>query len=193
MAKNNRRGKAKIWTPAVIAHMRRNLICPHQRLIFEISLWTGERMGAITQLKVSDIYDANGKVLEFITFGSDIRKSSKHGKASTRQIYIHDVLRQHLINYDPPTSGYLFSSDRSSSGHITWRAVDDYWRKILTKQGYVGFSTHSSRRWIINKLHSAGHSIRRIAEAMAINPNTVNRYLDDDSVACQKAIASLSI
>ena len=150
-------------------------------------------MGAITQLKVSDVYDSTGKVLDSITFAGNTRKSSKHGAASTRQIFIHDVLRQHLRNYDSPTSGYLFPSDRSSSGHLTWRAVDDYWRKILKRQGYVGFSTHSSRRWIINKLHAAGHSIRRIAEAMAINPNTVNRYLDDDPVACQKAIASLSV
>ena len=193
MPKNNRQGKASVWTPAVIAYMRRNLVCPHQRLIFEISLWTGERMGAITQLKVSDVYDSTGKVLDSITFAGSTRKSSKHGAASTRQIFIHSVLRQHLINYDSPTSGYLFPSDRSTTGHITWRAVDDYWRKILRRQGYVGFSTHSSRRWIINKLHAAGHSIRRIAEAMAINPNTVNRYLDDDPMACQKAIASLSV
>ncbi|HEY9767373.1 MAG TPA: hypothetical protein V6C71_02555 [Coleofasciculaceae cyanobacterium] len=34
-----------------------------QRLIFEILLWTGERMGAIVQLKVGDVYDKNGKVL----------------------------------------------------------------------------------------------------------------------------------
>jgi len=192
MPKNNRHGKAAVWTPKVIAHMRKNLVCPRQRLIFEISLWTGERMGAIVQLQVSDVYD-QGKVREYITFTGKTRKSSKHGQASTRQIFIHDVLKQHLSNYDPPTSGYLFSSALSSSGHITWSAVDDYWRKILTKQGYVGYSTHSSRRWIINKLHAAGHSIRRIAEAMAINPATVNRYLDDNSIECQKAIASLSI
>ncbi len=193
MPKNNRNGKAAVWTTPVITCMRKYLVCPRQRLIFEISLWTGERMGAITQLRVSDIYDSQGRILDSITFAGNTRKSSKHGKASTRQIFIHDVLRNHLVNYDPPASGYLFPSDRSASGHITWRAVDDYWRKILTKQGYSGYSTHSSRRWIINKLHAGGNSIRRIAEAMAINPNTVNRYLDNDPVACKNAIASLSI
>ena len=193
MPKNNRQGKAAVWTPKVITHMRKNLVCPHQRLIFEISLWTGERMGAIVQLQVSDVFDAQGRVLEYITFGGKTRKASKHGAASTRQIFIHDVLRQHLASYDPPITGYLFPSSLSASGHITWSAVDDYWRKILTKQGYVGYSTHSSRRWLINKLHEAGHSIRRIAEAMAINPATVNRYLDNNPHECQRAIASLSV
>ncbi|MEL6437858.1 MAG: hypothetical protein AAFQ80_01185 [Cyanobacteria bacterium J06621_8] len=114
MPKNNREGKAAIWTPSVIAYMRKNLICPRQRLIFEILLWTGERMGAIVQLRVSDVYDSNGQVREQITFSGKTRKGSKHGAASTRQIFIHDVLRQHLAHYTPPTSGYLFDSDRFS-------------------------------------------------------------------------------
>ena len=130
--KNNRHGKAAIWTPTVIKKLRSRLNTPQQRLIFEISLWTGERMGAIVQLKVSDVYDKNGKVLDVITFGSSTRKSSKHGLASTRQIWIHDELRIHLNSYTPATQGYLFPSPRDTTKHLTARAVDDYWRKILT-------------------------------------------------------------
>ena len=86
-------------------------------------------------LKKSSLLQSHTKPFSLALGEVSLNSSSKHGKGSTRQIYIHDVLRQHLINYDPPTSGYLFASDRSRSGHITWRAVDDYWRKILTKQG----------------------------------------------------------
>ena len=62
MAKDNRRGQAKIWTPYAIGKMRKNLNSPAQKLAFEISLLTGERMGAITQLQVNDIYDERGKL-----------------------------------------------------------------------------------------------------------------------------------
>ncbi|MEM8780783.1 MAG: site-specific integrase, partial [Cyanobacteria bacterium P01_G01_bin.49] len=110
MAKNNRNGKAAIWTSKTIALLRKKLATPEQRLIFEVSLWTGERMGAIVQLKVSDVYHNNGKVKEFITFPGITRKSSKHGTAKTRQIFIHDVLRSQLRNYTPPSQGYLFPS-----------------------------------------------------------------------------------
>lgn len=194
MPKNNRFGKAAIWTPTVIKKLRSRLNTPQQRLIFEISLWTGERMGAIVQLKTNDVYDVNnGKVLDVITFGSSTRKSSKHGLASTRQIWIHDELRVHLNSYTPASQGYLFPSPRDTNKHLTARAVDDYWRKILNSLGYRGYSTHSSRRWVINQLRSAGIEIVTIAEAMAINIATVRKYLDEDPTACKKAIATLSV
>ncbi len=192
MAKNNRTGQAAIWDANVIKKLRSRLTSPKQRLIFEISLWTGERMGAIVQLKVRDVYDANGKVLDTITFAPSTRKASKHGQAETRQIPIHPDLKVFLGQYQAPEQGYLFPS-QSSAGHITRRGVDDYWRRNLKDLGYSGFSTHSSRRWVINQLRKAGTEISIIAETMRININTVRRYLDDDPVACQKAIASLSV
>lgn len=192
--KNNRQGKANCWTKNVIRKLRSRLNNnPQQRLIFEISLWTGERVGAIVQLQVSDIYGSDGKVLETITFGSSTRKKSKHGKAKTRQIFIHDDLREYLKQYTPPTHGYLFPSDRSGCGHITTRAVDKLWRLILADYGYQGYSTHSSRRWVINQLRKAGIEIVNIAEAMAIDIETVRRYLNDDPVACRNAISTLSV
>ena len=59
--------------------------------------------------------------------------------------------------------------------------------------GFSGFSTHSSRRWVINKLREAGTEISIIADTMRIAVSTVKKYLDDDPVACEKAIASLPV
>lgn len=192
--KNNRKGKAGIWTSYLIKKMRSLLPTEHHKLIFEISLYTGERIGAIVQLQVSDIYDGSGKVLDEITFPGATRKASKHGLASTRQIFIHDDLRQKLKSYTPPIQGYLFPSDRSSSGHITRRAVDKMWRTILKGLGYSGYSTHSSRRWVINTMRNVGKvDIVDIAEALAININTVRRYLDKSPDACKSAIATLNV
>ena len=67
MAKNNRKGKAAVWSLPVIKKLRSHLPNKQQRLIFEISLYTGERMGAIVQLHVSDVYGSDGSVLETIT------------------------------------------------------------------------------------------------------------------------------
>lgn len=190
--KNNRKGKAAIWTKPIIRKMRSHLKTPQQRLIFEISLFTGERMGAITQLKVNDIYDVHGKVLEYITFGSSTRKATKHGKGATRQCPIHPDLKLFLEQYNPPTSGYLFPSD-SKSGHITYSGVDKYWRSIFTELGISGFSTHSSRRWVINTLRQTGIEIVTIAETMGMNVQTVRHYLDDNPTECRRAIATLDI
>lgn len=189
--KNHGKGQAAIWTPQIIRKMRSRLKSPTQRLIFEISLFTGERMGAITQLLVCDLYAQNGSVLDTITFASSTRKRTKHGAAATRQIAVHPDLRFYLEAYTPPQTGYLFPSD-SKDGHISLRAVDKYWRKIFNELGLIGFSTHSSRRWVINSLRAAGIEIVTIAEVMGMNIQTVRHYLDNDPRECQRAIATLS-
>ncbi len=191
MAKNNRKGQAAIWDANVIKQLRSRIDSKKQRLIFEISLWTGERMGAITQLKVSDVYDESGKVLDFITFDGKTRKSTRWGTAKNRQVKIHDDLKVFLKQYNPPQEGYLFPSN-SKSGHITRRGVDDYWRRKFKDLGFTGFSTHSSRRWLINQLGKTTR-IHIIAEVMEMNIATVRHYLDNDPGACNQAIASLSV
>jgi integrase/recombinase XerD len=154
-------------------------------------LFTGERVGAICQLSVSDIYAENGSVLDTITFAGITRKGSKHGSAATRQVPIHPDLLHHLERYQPSDDGYLFPS-RGKSGHITSRAVDKYWRSILNDYGFSGYSTHSSRRWVINSLRKAGISIVTIGETMGMAVSTVRHYLDNDPAEVSRAIATLS-
>ena len=189
--KNHGKGQAAIWTPQIIRKMRSRLKLPQQRLIFEISLYTGERMGAITQLLVTDVYDQNGRTLDTITFAPSTRKSSKHGEAATRQVAVHPDLKFYLDNYDVPSQGYLFPS-RGAMGHISLRAVDKYWRTIFDELGLSGYSTHSSRRWVINSLRQAGIEIVTIAEVMGMNVSTVRHYLDNDPRECKRAIATLT-
>lgn len=189
MAKKN--GQAAIWDSNVIKKLRSRLTSDKQRLIFEISLFTGERMGAITRLKVSDVYDTTGNVREYIFFAGATRKSTRWGTAKDRRVKIHDDLRVFLKQYRQPKSGYLFPSS-SKFGHITVRGVDDYWRRRFNDMGFTGFSTHSSRRWLINQLGKTT-KIHIIAEIMAMNITTVRHYLDDDPEACDLAIATLSV
>ena len=189
--KNNRHGQAAIWTDLVIDKMRQNLKSKRQRTIFEISLFTGERIGAICQLQVSDVYDDNGQPLKYINFKGSSRKATKHGKAETRQAYVHPILREQFKRFVHLTHGYLFPT-KSQAGHISRRAVDKYWRNILAQYNFSGFSTHSSRRYVINKLRSNGVEIVTIAEAMGMTVNTVRRYLDNDPIACENAIATLA-
>ena len=190
--KNNRHGQAKLWSKNAIGKMRRGLKSSYQRLIFEISLYTGERIGSIVQLQVSDVYNSDGKPLETITFKAHTRKASKHGSAQTRQVKVHPDLGEFLSSYRPLLRGYLFPTN-SRSGHISRRAVDWYWRKVLSENGLSGYSTHSSRRWVINQLRKAGVGTITIAETMGMNINTVRHYCDNDPEACSRAIAILSV
>lgn len=191
MAKNNRNGQAACWTESVIKKLRSRLTSPKQRLIFEISLWTGERMGAITQLRVEDVYDDRGRVRKYLTYRGETRKSNRWGAAKDRIVRIHDDLRVFLEQYDRPSQGYLFPGS-GKKGHMTRRGVDDYWRRRFKNMGFDGFSTHSSRRWVINQLAKTVQ-VRIIAETMGITVATVYHYLDRDPEACEYAIANLRV
>ena len=109
MAKDNRRGQAKIWTPYAIGKMRKNLNSPAQKLAFEISLLTGERMGAITQLQVNDIYDEQGKLLEQITFRGETRKSTRWGQAKTRKVYLNPMNERVFVKLPSAKNWLSFS------------------------------------------------------------------------------------
>jgi integrase/recombinase XerD len=193
MAKNNRLGKASIWDEAAIKKMRSLLPKNHHRAIFEVGLYTGERIGAIVQLRYSDVYDARGAVLETITYAGATRKSSRHGQAQTRQIFIHRDLKLFLEHYDHPLQGYLFPSPTKCDRHISARAVDKLWRKIFAETGLSGYSTHSSRHWLINRLRSNGIDTSTIADALAIDVGTVRNYLRYDANRTMNAINSITI
>ena len=68
--KKNRNGKAAIFNTEEIKKIRKAFDVAHHRCIFEISLFTGERMGAIVQLQVTDVYrDATNSIPhDLITF-----------------------------------------------------------------------------------------------------------------------------
>jgi integrase/recombinase XerD len=190
--KVNHCGQASLWTPEIIKKMRSRLLIPKHRLIFEIGLYTGERIGAICALKVEDIYNEFGKINPEIHFEGKNRKSSKHGVSKSRDVHIHPDLMIQLQHYDVPSGLWLFPTN-SRSGHISPNAVDKYWRKIFCELNLKGYSTHSSRRFLINQLRQNAVEIITIAEIMGMSISTVRHYLDEDPIACKQALMAITI
>jgi integrase/recombinase XerD len=167
--KSKRRGKAAIFNEREIRKIRAVFSHKH-RAIFEIALYTGERMGAIVQLKVEDVYRdlINGIPHDEITFDARTRKACQ-GIRNTRQVLIHPDLKSFLASYKPPENGYLFPggcrlADTETEHHLTYRAVDRYWRQQFLKLGldHRGFSTHSTRRWLITQLVNNGVNLKTV-------------------------------
>lgn len=200
--KNNRFGKAEIFNDDDIKKIRKVFTVPHHRCIFEIALFTGERMSAVCQLKVSDVYrdPINSVPHEQITFPARTRKARPDGTRQTRQVFVNRDLENFLKAYKPPEKGYLFpggtANGEHEQRHLTRRAVDKYWREQFLKIGldYRGFSTHSTRRWLINRLHDNGVSIRKI---MAItghkNVKVLLGYIDAKKEQLEGAMNSITV
>lgn len=157
MSKNNRHGQAEILSAGDCDRIRRSIISKHHLLLWDIARYTGERWGAICQLKVSDVYADAAKSVPHadITFQKHTRKASPTGKKETRQCPIHPELDRLLRAYKPSSQGYLFSSGFSGSKHISFNACDKWLRAAAVRAGlgHRGISTHSTRRTFITVLY----------------------------------------
>jgi integrase/recombinase XerD len=141
--------------------LRYAFLVPSHRLILDIAYYTGERWGAILRLQVADVYsDAIARTIHSdITFRKETRKDN-----ATRQCPIARSLKLRLSAYQPPVSGYLFPSPLLNCQHLSDRAADAAFRRAIARAGLegLGYSTHSTRRGLINRMHEAGTSLKVI-------------------------------
>ena len=201
--KRNRCGKAAIFTNRDIEKIRKAFTIPYHRCIFEIALYTGERMGAICQLNVADVYadPVLRTPYNLITFAASTRKKRPDGSTETRQVPLHPDLKDFLKAYIPPLKGYLFPSncnknktDIAFSKHITRRAIDKYWRGQFIKLNLdrKGFSTHSCRRWLITQLAHNGIDVKTIQQITGHKSiNVLLEYIEADEKRISNALGTI--
>ena len=193
--KNNRHGQAALISEFEYVKIRSKIEDPKYKLLLDIARFTGERWGAIVQLRVEDIFDSSGNPLGEITFPSGIRKADTKGNRFTRQVPVHPVLREKLAAHRPTQSkGWMFESRIYSGTHITLRAADLMLRGAVELAGltHKGFSTHSTRRTFITRLWEAGvdlHTIQLLTGHK--DPKALVRYIEADPNRITKALALL--
>ncbi len=163
--KNNRSGQSAVLTNLDYSKIRRNIIKERYRILLDIAWYTGERWGALIQLRKSDLYQDDGTPKSHITFRARTRKASPDGTQRTRQIPINQTLWSILNNYSPE-NGYLFPSRRNVEKHITLRNADQVLRKAVANAGLgaKGISSHSTRMTFITRLHEQGIDIYTIQQ-----------------------------
>lgn len=188
MAKLNRNGKSNPINESIYKKIRAKARSPKHRLIFDIAFYTGERMGAILQLQVADIY-SNPHTRQLhpqITF----RASTRKGKI-TRQIPIHPDLIERFKAYSPPDGAWLFPG-REIGCHLSNRACDRMFRRCLVRASLdeSGYSFHGFRRGFITDLHAKGTSLRVIQSLTGHKSMQVlSGYVDVSERQRQQAIA----
>jgi integrase/recombinase XerD len=185
--KIDRHGQAEIISKGIYPKIREAFHEPHHQLLFDIAYYTGERWGAIVQLKLTDVYDDRGKPRASIIYRKSTRKDKK-----TREVPVSDALRGRLAAYDKPDSQWLFPGDTQS--HITIRAIDGAFRRAIERAGLsgLGYSTHSTRRTFITTLDRAGISIKVIQGLTGhASLACLSRYIEVSEEQKIKAIAAI--
>ena len=192
--KTNRCGKAEILSDEWYRKIKDSLSSPRDRLIAAILFYTGERIGAVLQLNVLDVYaDPRRSVpAAQVTFPSGIRK----GQRDTRQVPIHPALREALQSYKPPTEGYLFPSPHDGEEHLSVSAFDKLLRSALRRAGLEdqGISSHSFRRTFITRLHDNHVSLKVIQSITKHRSfSCLAEYIEVKQETIQNAIALLPV
>jgi integrase/recombinase XerD len=158
MPKNNRKGKAAVITNAEYSKIRQQILRDKYKLLLDLGWFTGERWGALVQLKVADVYQEPGKAKTDIIFPAIIRKHRPDGSADTTEIPVHDILKESLERYKPQTqSEWLFPS-RCGTKPICWKNAYNILMAAVEKAGYEakGIATHTMRRSFVNRLRKNG-------------------------------------
>lgn len=190
--KNNRYGQSAILSDGEYFKIRQQIKSKKYQLLLDLAWFTGERWGALVQLKFEDVYLPDGKPLDTITFRAVTRKASPDGKRKTRQVPTHPTLKSLLRDYKPLTSsGYLFPA-QNPENHMNLRLADKILRSATERAGLgeKGISTHSTRRSFITKLHSKGvdlYTIQRITGHQDLK--ALGRYVEIDTDKITGAIA----
>jgi integrase/recombinase XerD len=180
--KVNRHGQAAIFENSEWAKLRRSISDPKYLLLLSIAYYTGERWGAILQLRWSDIQDGE------ITFRAVTRK----GKQKTRQVPIHKTLKEFIAAYPGEKTGLVFPSPRKPNQPISFQAVSKFLQARLEEAGLIGFSTHSTRRTFITKLYRAGCDLKTL-QALTGHQSiqVLSRYIETDPERLQNVLCLL--
>ncbi len=190
--KIDRNGKAAIFPIEDFVKLLSVYNSPMHELILRIAFYTGERWGAILQLRVEDVYrDAASSIPhKSVTY----RKRTRKGQV-TRSIEIAKDLEIALKAYTPPIAGYLFPSPYKDT-HITYRGAAHHFAKCLKAAGLhrCGYSTHSTRRTFITTLYRHGVPV---AELMKITGHksysSLLEYIEVDPETIERAVTNYSI
>lgn len=191
--KNNRFGQAAILSDSDYFKIRREFKSEKYKLLWDLAWYTGERWGALVQLKMEDVYHSNGKPRETITFRANTRKARPDGKRETRQLPVHPALRDSLLQYKRNATTWIFSS-RDGLSHISLRIADKILRGAVERSGlsHRGISSHSTRRSFITKLHEKGVDLYTIQKITGHSDlKALGRYVEINADRVKGAIASL--
>lgn len=193
--KNNRFGQSAILSTEDYIKLRKHQKNTKHKLILDIGWFTGERWGAIVQLLVNDCYFSDGKVKDKITFRGCTRKATPDGKKATRQLPIHDTLKEYLAAYPlTSVSEWLFPRNNKPSEHIGLRTADYLFRDAVERAGLGerGISTHSTRRTMITRLYNNGTDLMTIKQITGHRDiKSLMRYIEHSDERTIGAIQAL--
>ena len=158
------------------------------RCLFLLSLRAGLRAGEIASVRISDVLDQNGQVVDRLMLKSEQTKGQRG-----RIVFLSEKLRKEIEAYLSrvsyrSTDRPLFVSQKGRRA-FTAHGMVMLLGRIYQAAGIAGATSHSGRRSFITKLASKGISARVLQElAGHKHLGTTQRYIDVNDDMLRKAV-----
>lgn len=199
--KNDREGQAAVLTYEDCSKIRTKIRSRKYKLLFDLAWYTGERWGALVQLRVADVYGEDGTPREYINFRARTRKAKPNSKQNAqpskrknRQVPVHPVLKEILLTYKPESDSVWLFPARTEDKPIGLRWADAILRTAVCKAGLStkGISTHSTRRSFITNLANKGINLAMIKKITGhTDLKVLSAYIEVTEDDMKNAIATL--
>lgn len=170
----------------VLAAISKRSYSARDRAMFMLSLLAGMRVGEISALKVSDVYEANGKVRDHIRLSKDQTKGSE-----ARTVLLNAQVQAELITYSHTLARKcqepLFVSKWGKQ--MSPNSLVQVFGRFYRLAGLSNASSHSGRRSFITQLAHKGVNVRVLA-ALAGHKNigTTQRYIELNENVLRSAV-----
>jgi len=158
------------------------------RCLFLLSLRAGLRAGEIASIRISDVLDQNGQVVDRLMLKSEQTKGQRG-----RIVFLSGKLRKEIEAYLSrvlyrDTERALFVSQKGRRA-FTAHGMVMLLKRIYQTAGVTGASSHSGRRSFITRLASKGIAARVLQElAGHKHLGTTQRYIDVNDDMLRKAV-----
>lgn len=159
------------------------------------SFGLGLRAKEIASLKISDVIDAEFKILDEVNLTRNMTKGDKqrhvyvtHKKITTAlQDHIDYLQEQGVLNQQ----SWLFKTQRGSRFHPD--VLQKWFRKLYDKAGLQGASSHSGRRTFITRLIEQGADIKAVSRLAGHASIVTTAIYIEDNPERLKRISHLAV
>jgi len=171
------------------------------RAMFVLLNQTGMRVGELANLRISQVINQYGEIVEEIRLAPDQTKGSR-GRTVVLSVKAQEEIKSYLHTRFKlnnllavtmtDTSRALFTTQKNPSRGFTPSTLAQHFHYMYKGAGIIGASSHSSRRTFLTTLSEMGVSVRVLMDLAGHRSLSVTqKYLDSNPALARKAVSLL--
>lgn len=173
----------------VLDHIASRSHATRNRAMLMMTFYGGFRVGEIAQLRIGDVFDADGRVKPEIQLDG-ARVKNKHA----RRVFLSEKLRKELSLYRVSLRALadelpLFPTQKSPKRGFSANTAAQHFANMYRSAGIDGATSHSGRRTFITRLANKGVGVRLLASLAGHKSiTTTQRYIDVNDEMAREAV-----